>query len=219
MLFSPSQTRNGTIGDRKSVLYSLLFDDSPSTNEKVMLKNVRSHLVTLMVAGHETTAATIGFTMYFLAKNPECQRRAREEARRVMGSKGYLEYKDAGKLTYITACLRETLRIFSAVNLLQRSCAKDTTVTSRTGTKYKIPAGSHMYVVLRGLHTRQEDWGETPLEWNPEHFLDEELIKKRHPHSYYPFGFAMRSCIGQFFAIWVRFLLLIFFIFPFQCSD
>ena len=182
-----------------------------------MLKNVRSHLVTLMVAGHETTAATIGFTMYFLAKNPECQRRAREEARRVMGSKGYLEYKDAGKLTYITACLRETLRIFSAVNLLQRSCAKDTTVTSRTGTKYKIPAGSHMYVVLRGLHTRQEDWGETPLEWNPEHFLDEELIKKRHPHSYYPFGFAMRSCIGQFFAIWVRFLL--FFIFPFQCSD
>ena len=184
-----------------------------------MLKNVRSHLVTLMVAGHETTAATIGFTMYFLAKNPECQRRAREEARRVMGSKGYLEYKDAGKLTYITACLRETLRIFSAVNLLQRSCAKDTTVTSRTGTKYKIPAGSHMYVVLRGLHTRQEDWGETPLEWNPEHFLDEELIKKRHPHSYYPFGFAMRSCIGQFFAIWVRFLLLIFFNFPFQCSD
>lgn len=155
-----------------------------------------------MVAGHETTAATIGFTMYFLAKNPECQRRAREEARRVMGSKGYLEYKDAGKLTYITACLRETLRIFSAVNLLQRSCAKDTTVTSRTGTKYKIPAGSHMYVVLRGLHTREEDWGETPLEWNPEHFLDEELIKKRHPHSYYPFGFAMRSCIGQFFAIW-----------------
>jgi len=196
------QTRNGQIGDGKSVLHSLLFDTSPATDTKVALKNINNQLVTLMVAGHETTAATMGFCMYHLAKNPDCQRKAMEEAREVMGEKGYLDYRDAGKLHYITACLRETLRLYSAVQLLQRESPKDEILKGSHGKEYKVPGGSKLYVVLRALHTRKEDWGDDPLSFNPERFLDESLIQKRHPHSYHPFGFGMRSCVGQFFAIW-----------------
>ena len=196
------QTRNGAIGSEKSVLHSLLFDTSPATKDKVALNNIPNQLVTLMVAGHETTAATMGFCMFHLANNPDCQAKALKEAREVMGEKGYLDYRDAGKLPYITACLRETLRLYSAVSLLQRESPRDAVLHGSHGKKYSVPAGSKLYVVLRGLHTRKEDWGNDPLTWDPDRFLDPELIEKRHAHSYHPFGFGVRSCVGQFFAIW-----------------
>ena len=79
--------------------------------------------------------------MSFLAQNPACQERARQEAVGALGTKGYLDFKDAGQLPYITACLRETLRLYSAVAAFQRECVKETVIKASDGKKYKFHAG------------------------------------------------------------------------------
>ena len=126
--------------------------------------------------------------MSFLAQNPGCQERARQEAVGALGTKGYLDFKDAGQLPYITvsthracaapraalhplapilsprplphthdlptdtnthlsihlfmqACLRETLRLYSAVAAFQRECVKETIIKASDGKKYKFHAG------------------------------------------------------------------------------
>ena len=191
-------TRNGEMGGDKSVLHSLLFDNSPATSKKVALQNIKNQLVTLMVAGHETTAATMSFCLYHLANDKEAQERAAAEARSVIGEKGHLTFSDAGNMPYITACIRETLRLYSAVNLIQREAAQDTLIETRSGENLRVSAKQKIYVVLRGLHINEKDFPEG-LSWKPERFLGSN---ERHPNSYHPFGFGVRSCVGQFFALW-----------------
>jgi cytochrome P450/NADPH-cytochrome P450 reductase len=190
-------TRRGEMGGQNSIIRSML-EDRASSGKHVRYSVLYAHVVNLMIAGHETTAATLGFTMQLLAEHPECEARALDEVRRVLQGRTEPEAEDVPKLQYVEQCFREALRLYSPVNLLTRDAAHDTLLNG-----HAVFQGSRIAMVTRALHTNPEYWGGSfgdPLTFNPDRFSP-EAVAARHPNAYAPWGFATRACIGSQFAL------------------
>lgn len=190
-------TRLGEMGGPNSIIRSMLVDKT-STGKHIRYGALYGHVVNLMIAGHETTAATLGFTLQLLAENPECEARALEEIRRVLNGRTEPSVDDVPKLQYVEQCFREALRLYSPVVQLSRDALYDTLLGG-----HRVYQGTRISVVNRALHTNPEYWGGEygdPLSFNPARF-DPEAVRKRHPNAYHPFGFGTRSCIGSQFAL------------------
>ena len=113
------------------MLAALLSDKAPNTGEFVRLDAVYGHIINLMIDGHETTATTLGFTLMFLARNPECEAKALKEIRDVLGGATEPSVEHIPKLVYLEACFREALRLHSAVLAVSRDAAADTLVKDK----------------------------------------------------------------------------------------
>ena len=151
--------------NKHSVIWSMLDDRASNTGKRVRLRAIFGHVMNLMIAGHETTAATLGFTMQLIAEHPLVEARCLEEARRVLNGKATLEASDVPKLTYIECVFREALRLYSPVVELTRDAAHDTVLAG-----HRIFQGERVSVLTRALHTNPEYWGGEfgdPLEFNP----------------------------------------------------
>jgi cytochrome P450/NADPH-cytochrome P450 reductase len=100
------------------------------------------------------------------------------------------------KLTYIDACLKETLRLSSPINGIILKPKEDTTLG---GGKYAVPKDTFIQVNMRGLHHDPKVWGEDRDEFKPERMFD-EAFKALPPNAWKPFGNGARGCIGRGFA-------------------
>eukprot|EP00442_Polarella_glacialis_P051737 CAMPEP_0115155730 /NCGR_PEP_ID=MMETSP0227-20121206/68055_1 /TAXON_ID=89957 /ORGANISM="Polarella glacialis, Strain CCMP 1383" /LENGTH=1158 /DNA_ID=CAMNT_0002566835 /DNA_START=113 /DNA_END=3586 /DNA_ORIENTATION=+ len=190
-------TRSGDIGGQNSVIRSML-EDKAGNGKHVRYGVMYAHVANLMIAGHETTAATLGFTLQLLAENPICEARALEEVRRVLGRKTEPCAEDVPQLQYVEQCFREALRLYSPVTNISRDAAYDTLLGGR-----RVFQGERVSVVTRALHTNPEYWGGEfgdPLSFNPERFAP-AAVQSRHPNAYHPWGFGTRACIGSQFAL------------------
>ncbi|KAL2843139.1 cytochrome P450 [Aspergillus pseudoustus] len=96
--------------EHEDLLDSLLNGVDPTTGDRLSEESCIDNLITLLIAGHETTAGLLAFVFYYLAKYPHVQRKAHEEVDRAYGD-GNITVNDLQKLRYITATLRETLRL------------------------------------------------------------------------------------------------------------
>ncbi|KAI8468257.1 MAG: cytochrome P450 [Monoraphidium minutum] len=199
------KTRRGEIGDSSSVIAGMLNDKAPNTGEYVRLQAMYGHIINLMVAGHETTAATLGWTLYHLSKSPECEAKALAEIQEVLGDAAEPTADHIPKLAYLEACFREALRLHPPVVQLGRDAAADTLIKN----KWLVRRGQRVIINLVALHRREDIWGGPfgdPNAFNPERFMPgacEKLgLPPRHPQAFLPWGFGVRSCIGQFFALW-----------------
>lgn len=191
------QTRAGELGGKHSIIRSMLQEKSAS-GKHVRYGALYSHIINLMIAGHETTAATLGFTLQLLAESPEYEARAYDEVRRVLGGKTEPDVDDVPKLQFVEQCFREALRLYSPVTSITRDAAYDTLLGGR-----RIFQGERINIIARALHTNPEYWGGEfgdPYSYNPDRFSP-EAVKKRHPNAYHPWGFGTRSCIGSQFAL------------------
>eukprot|EP00877_Chromochloris_zofingiensis_P012868 jgi/Chrzof1/7835/Cz02g38090.t1 len=193
-------TRKKEIGGSTSIITAMLEDKSSSNGEYVRLSNIYGQLMNIMIAGHETTAATLGFTMAYLAQNPDCEKKALDEIKAVMGGRTEPTAQDIPKLQYVEACFREALRLHPAVVQLSRDAGADTTLAG----KYLLRRGQRILVNTFALHRQEDQWGGkfgNVNKYNPERFMP-GAADERHPNAYAPFGFGVRSCIGQQFALW-----------------
>ncbi|KAL7554490.1 hypothetical protein ACHAWF_018524 [Thalassiosira exigua] len=193
------KTRKGEIGGPLSFVSGMLETKASSTGEYVAMQDFYGHAINIMVAGHETTAATLGFCLAELSRHPECLAKVLEEIEGVMGERSTPTYEDIGKLQYVEACFRETLRMYPAVQALKRECATDTIVLG----KYLLRKGQRIETIAYGLHRDPDQWdrgvfGDTEV-WNPERFVPG--APATHPNAYVPFGFGVRACIGMQFAL------------------
>jgi cytochrome P450 len=156
-------------------------------------QQLRDELVTLFVAGNDTTANALTWLWYALDQHPEIERRLREEVGAALGDRRPTA-ADLAKLSYVKLVLQETMRLFPPVWMFPRFCERDQVVGG-----YLIPAGSALLVSPFVTHRDPSLW-ERPEEFDPERFSPERSAG-RPRYAYFPFGGGPRQCIGNNFAL------------------
>jgi cytochrome P450 len=137
-----------------SFITGMLEAKASTDGEYVKLADLYRHCISIMVAGHETTAATLGFCLGELTCNPDIMAKAVEEIESILGDRASPNYEDISKLTYIDACFKEALRMNPPVQLLGRECAHDTIVLDN----HLLRKGQRIEVFTAGMHRDPEQW-------------------------------------------------------------
>ncbi|KAH8660589.1 cytochrome P450 [Xylariales sp. PMI_506] len=185
-------------GPRKDLLAAMTNGVDPKTGRKMTDSSIIDNLITFLVAGHETTAATLSFVVYQLIKNPDVYRKVQIEIDEVIG-KGAVRVEHMPKLKYVTAVIREVLRYSAPIGGFTRQAKRDTTI----GGRYQVKAGKDIIACLLGKsHFDPAVFGSDADEFKPERMLDENFdrLMKEYPHCWSPFGTGMRACIGRAFS-------------------
>jgi unspecific monooxygenase len=176
----------------------MLSNAHPDTGERLSDLNIRYQILTFLVAGHETTSGALSFTLYYLARNPEALRRAREEADAILGPDrdAEPEYDQVARFRHIRRCLDEALRLWPTAPGFGRGPLETTTI----GDRWPMRPEDWAIVLLPLVHRDPATWGEDAAEFDPDRFLPGRL-EGRNPHAYRPFGTGHRACIGRQFAL------------------
>ncbi|XP_068236278.1 probable cytochrome P450 49a1 [Palaemon carinicauda] len=161
-------------------------------NPDLSRKDVVTLILDMLVAGIDTTSHTLGFTLYLLARNPECQARLQEEIDSVLGDhQGPLDPKHLAQLSYLKAVVKESLRIFPLTIGVGRELSKDTVLSG-----YLIPKG-HVIIALNMIMAKDENLFPRPEEFLPERWLRHKPLGPIHPYASLPFGAGTRMCVGR----------------------
>lgn len=155
-------------------------------------KQLRDEIVTLFLAGHETTANALTFALYLLSANPEKRSLLEEELENVLGNR-LPAPADLHTLVYTNKVIRETLRLYPPAWRVGRENIEE----YRLG-EYTIPAQSQVMMCQWTVH-RDPRWFENPDEFLPERWT-EDFEKSIPRYAYFPFGGGPRLCIGASFA-------------------
>ncbi|MEJ7602039.1 MAG: cytochrome P450 [Kofleriaceae bacterium] len=187
--------RRGT--DRGDVLSMLLLarDASEPQGAQAGLtdREVRDEVMTLLLAGHETTANTLTWTWYELGRNPQVLARLEQELHEVVGDRA-VTAEDLPALPYNLAVLEEAMRLHPPAYMTGRQALRDVELGG-----HQLPARSIVAVYIRGIH-RRADYFPSPLKFDPDRMLP--AAKQARPrHHYLPFGAGPRVCIGSHFAL------------------
>nr|ULR85518.1 cytochrome P450 [Spodoptera frugiperda] len=146
-------------------------------------------------AGFETSANTMGFTLFELAKNPEVQQKAAEEVDEFMRRhNNKLVYDCVTELPYLEACMYEAMRMYPVLGILTREVMDDYVLP----TGLKLDEGVRIHIPIYYMHYNPEFFPE-PYKYNPERFMpgNKENIN---PNTYFAFGSGPRLCIGKRFS-------------------
>nr|QLI62185.1 cytochrome P450 36 [Streltzoviella insularis] len=168
-------------------------------NEKISLKVdddlLIAQCVVFFAAGFETSATTMTFALYELAKNDKAQERVLEEIDEYLSKHGNkLGYECLKELPYLEACFDETLRLYPVLGVITREVVEDYTLP----TGLRLEKGDRVHLPLYHLHRDPRNFPE-PEQFRPERFLGEEKQNIK-PYIYFPFGEGPRICIGMRFA-------------------
>jgi cytochrome P450 len=161
-------------------------------NGAMSIKRVRDEAITLMLAGHETTANALSWMWYLLALNPDARTRMLDEVDTVLRGRTPTA-DDLSLLPWTTAVFLEAMRYFSPAWAIPRVAVHDDMV----GT-HRIRKGTTVIIPVHAIHHDPRWWPE-PEEFDPSRFMP-GTGKERPRSAYLPFGGGKRSCIGQGFA-------------------
>ncbi|CAF3587513.1 unnamed protein product [Rotaria sp. Silwood1] len=185
-------TRSACKGpDLLDLLLSAHEDDK--TN-KLTDEEVSAEALTFVLAGHETTAVLMTWTLYNLANNPDICHKLETEIDSVLNDNEEITASTLSLLNYTELVLKETLRLHQSVPALVRRAIEDNTLIASNGKHILIRKGTDICIDLYALHHSEEHWHE-PYKFDPSRF------NQRHPDIHLPFGSGPRSCIGQNFAM------------------
>lgn len=180
-------------GPKPDLLSMLLDAKDEVTGERMSRQQLRDELITLVAAGHETTANALSFAFYLLSKHPEAWRMVVDEARQVLGDRP-MELSDLARLPYVQRVVQESLRLYPPVWIFERDALEEDTAGP-----YRIPKGAIVGVSPYVLHRNPRYW-DNPEGFDPDRFLP-EAEKARPRYTYLPFGAGPRICIGNQFAL------------------
>jgi cytochrome P450 len=155
---------------------------------------IRDQILTMLIAGHDTSTASLSWTLYLLGKHPEALARLRADVDAVVTSTDEpLQADQLGRLSYLDLVFKEALRMYPPIHVGNRRTSQDVTIAG-----YAVPAGTRvMYSIY--LSHRDRDFWPDPECFNPERF-ERGQDEKRPPLTYVPFGGGPRNCIGASFA-------------------
>jgi cytochrome P450 len=154
---------------------------------------LRDEVLTFFIAGSETTATAMIWTLALLCQHPEVESRLREELRAVLGDRDP-SHEDLPKLTYTSMVIQESMRVYPPVWIIIRQA----TVEGRLG-EHVIPQGSFVAVLPHVVHRHRDFWSD-PDVFDPERFAAGKGAR-RHACAYIPFGVGPHQCIGNNFAL------------------
>jgi cytochrome P450 len=185
--------RRRTGVDTGDLLSILLEARDEETGEPISDEQARDEIKTLLIAGHETTATTLGWTFYLLSKHPEVTEQLRAELDEVLGDRAPTA-EDVPNLKYTTMVLYESLRLYPPLWIVSRMPIEDDEIAG-----YPVKAGTSVIICSYVTHRHPEFW-DNPEGFEPERHTPERM-KERHRYAYIPFGGGPRGCIGFPFAI------------------
>ncbi|EAL8812419.1 cytochrome P450 [Campylobacter coli] len=180
----------------EDILGSLLLVVDADTNKRFSFEEILDQVAMLFLAGHETTASSLTWTLYLLSLYPKEQEKAYEEITQVLQG-GAIEISHLRQFKYLTNIFKESLRLYPPVGFFAREAKKDTQVRDKL-----IKKGSGVVIAPWLIHRHKEFWT-NPHGFNPSRFEGE--YKK---DAYLPFGVGERICIGQGFAMQEAILIL-----------
>lgn len=187
---------NGNLKDCEDILASLLLVIDAQTNERFSFEEILDQVAMLFLAGHETTASSLTWTLYLLSLYPDEQERAYEELSQILQGKN-IEIVHLRQFKHLTNIFKESLRLYPPVGFFAREAKQDTKVRDKL-----IKKGSGVVIAPWLIHRHEEFWS-NPHGFNPNRFENE--YKK---DAYLPFGVGERICIGQGFAMQEAILIL-----------
>ncbi|WP_424007405.1 cytochrome P450 [Haloferax denitrificans] len=183
-----SSVSGGTTGEEGPMdLLSILlraYDEGEQTE-----KNLRDELMTMLLAGHDTTALTLTYAWYLLSQHPEAEAKLHRELDEVLGGRTPT-FEDVRKLEYTERVLNEAMRLYPPVYVMFREPKVDVRLGG-----YRVPAGSAIMLPQWVVH-RSERWWDDPLSFDPDRWAPERT-GDRPRFAYFPFGGGPRHCIGK----------------------
>jgi len=157
-------------------------------------KQLRDELLTLFIAGHDTTAHALTWALYLLAQNPDAEQRLQAEADLAL-SQGPLDFHALERLPYTEQVINETLRLYPPAYAVPRQAKEDVTIGG-----YHVPAGAHVVIWIYHVH-HDARWYPEPERFDPSRFEPERMAKLPRA-AHLPFGAGTRACIGKHFALY-----------------
>jgi cytochrome P450 len=177
----------------KDLLARLIAARDEQTGGGMSAQEVRDHVITIFMAGHETTAMAMTWAWFLLSQHPAVEAKLYGELDSVLGGRSPNQ-EDIAKLTYTRMVIEETMRIYPTVPAMEREALADDTLAGR-----RIPKGSTVMIVPWVLHRHMKLWP-NPGRFDPERFSTEQSAM-RPRFTYLPFGGGRRICIGAAFSL------------------
>jgi len=184
------QSSNVKQNDLLDMLLETRYED---TGEAMSIQQLIDEIKILFIAGHETTANALTFTLHLLANHPEIQQKVYEEVMAVESQTTDV-VEQLQKMPYTNAVINESMRLFPPAWITDRENIEDDTLLG-----YNIKKGTLIGVSFYELHRNPKYWT-NPEGFDPERFLGEQ--KKQSLQYFYPFGAGPRMCIGLGFALY-----------------
>lgn len=186
----------GDRGDLLSMLLAARDEDGRGMTDV----QVRDEVITLFLAGHETTAIALSWTWYLLARHPEAEARLAEELETVLDGRAPT-LEDLPRLSYTEQVIKESMRRYPPAYAFGREAVEDCEIGG-----YRIPAGATVFMSQWAMHRDSRFFAE-PEAFRPERWTA-ELEQSLPRYAYLPFGGGPRICIGNRFAMMEAVLLL-----------
>lgn len=183
----------------RDMLDYMLYTADPSTGEYLDDANITNQILTLLVAGSETSANAISFALHYLANDPDIAVAARTEIDQRWPGRAFPDFAfdEVAPLRYLRRIVDETLRLWPVAPGYFRQAKTDTTIGNG---KYHFSTGDWVFVLLQAAHRDTATWGPDADAFRPDRFLSENL-RALPAHIYKPFGTGARACIGRQFAL------------------
>ncbi len=176
-----------------AMLMNAVDDQSAQGNDRMDDSQLRDEVITMYLAGHETTALALTWTWHLLSHHPEVTDRLEAELTEVLGGR-VPTAADLPRLRYTRMVIEESMRLYSPTWTIARDVRADDRIDG-----YRIPAGAMVMLSQYVVHRRPDLWPD-PERFDPERFTP-EVVKSRHKFAYFPFSTGPRVCIGNTFSL------------------
>jgi len=187
-------------GTDEGDLLSMLLQAQDEDGSQMSDKQLRDEVMTLFLAGHETTALALSWSWYLLATHRTAEAKFHEELDEVLGGRAP-EVSDLPRLKFTEMIAKETMRLYPPAYAVGREAIEETEIGG-----FRVPRGTQLFAFQWATH-RDERFFERPDEFVPERWADGSM-QSLPKYAYFPFGGGPRQCIGNYFAMMEIVLLL-----------
>ena len=184
--------RRASAEDRGDLLSMLLHAQDADDGSRMTGQQVRDEVMTMFLAGHETTAVALSWTWYLLAQHPDVDARLADELREVLGGRAP-SVADLPRLKYAGMAVAESMRLYPPAYGIGRQAARATEIAGQA------IAPDDILIAPTWVVHRDRRWFEEPEAFRPERWAG-DLAQRLPRFAYFPFGGGPRQCIGNTFA-------------------
>lgn len=156
-------------------------------------KDMKDHMITLIAAGHDTTAFFSSYMCFLLASHPESQEKLRQEINTVVGDSPVVTADHVAEMKYLAKVMQETLRLYSIIPCVSRTAAETVHIKEANLT---IPEGITTLIPMYLINRDPELWDQ-PSDYNPDRFDNKNCDFTSAKNGFFPFGYGARTCIGN----------------------
>ena len=187
------QARRRGTGTHDDLLSMLLSAREEGTGRRMTNQQLRDEVMTIFVAGHETTANAMAWLLYLVSQHPEVEEKMLSDVDTHWPADG-LNSQNIFAFTYVRQVIEESLRVYPTIWSVGRRCTEEDTLGG-----YQIPVGMNVVVPIFHFHWSERYWPE-PKRFDPSRFAPERR-PSADSMTYFPFGAGPRSCVGNHFAL------------------